>query len=195
MKKIKEIPGLYYIPECITEEQECQALEYVKQENDEWNKVGTTENARRNLCMGYEYNYMSKDAVKKGLGIKGISRKLRKIAEKKCREIGDCEKFNQCIVNEYHQSQGIGWHIDASVFGDIICCFTVGGATDVYFRKGDQRESIIVEPRSLYIMSGESREEWEHSIPKRKTISDGRKRETRWSFTYRHMKVTPEEHH
>jgi len=52
------------------------------------------------------------------------------------------------------------------------------------FRRKNQttweRASLIAEPRSVYLLSGSSRSDWEHSIP---AVA-----ELRYSVTFRHLR-------
>jgi alkylated DNA repair dioxygenase AlkB len=77
------------------------------------------------------------------------------------------EDLRQVLVTEYDNA-GIGWHKDKSVFGDVI---GVSLLSDCQFRfrrqtsAGWERISIAAEPRSIYLLRGPARTEWEHSIP------------------------------
>jgi alkylated DNA repair dioxygenase AlkB len=76
--------------------------------------------------------------------------------------------FQQVLVTEYAPRAGIGWHKDRSVFGDVVgislrsvCTFRLRKRS----LKGFTRENLVAEPRSVYLLRGPSRTEWEHSIP------------------------------
>ncbi|RWB50825.1 alpha-ketoglutarate-dependent dioxygenase AlkB [Mesorhizobium sp.] len=76
--------------------------------------------------------------------------------------------FEQILINEYRPGAGIGWHRDKPHFGAVAgvsllapCSFRLRRKNGT---KGD-RKTIIVAPRSAYLMSGPARDEWEHSIP------------------------------
>jgi alkylated DNA repair dioxygenase AlkB len=56
------------------------------------------------------------------------------------------------------------------------------------FTKGNEKRQILLEPRSLLIVSGEARYEWTHGIAARKSdVYEGQKivRERRVSMTFR----------
>jgi alkylated DNA repair dioxygenase AlkB len=76
--------------------------------------------------------------------------------------------IRQVGVNQYRAGAGIGWHKDKPEFGVIVGVSLLAPAT-MRFRKpsgkGWVRTSHIVQPRSIYILSGEARTDWEHSIP------------------------------
>ena len=81
-----------------------------------------------------------------------------------------CEKnaFRQVGVNEYRAGAGIGWHKDKPQFEIVVGVSLLTPAT-MRFRKLDGenwiRTSRTLQPRSLYVLSGEARTDWEHSIP------------------------------
>ena len=92
----------------------------------------------------------------------------------------DASAFRQVGVNEYRAGAGIGWHKDKREFGIIVGVSLLTAATIRFRRKADAgwtRISHIVRPRSIYILDGEARTEWEHSIP---PLSD-----LRYSITFR----------
>ena len=76
----------------------------------------------------------------------------------------------------------IGWHRDRSVFGDVVGISLLSSCTFRLRRKQGarwQRANLTVEPRSIYLLRGPSRTEWEHSIPAVNTL--------RYSITFRNV--------
>lgn len=76
--------------------------------------------------------------------------------------------FAQVLINEYRPGAGIGWHRDKPHFEDVAGVSLLASCSFRLRRKsgdGWERQSIAVEPRSAYLMTGPSRTEWEHSIP------------------------------
>ena len=109
---------------------------------------------------------------------------------------GAIGKIDQLIVNEYRPGQGISAHIDdMRLFGSPILCLSIGGPGSAvvvdFTRTGHAPYSLHVQPRSLYIMSGEARSLWKHSIASRKQDHVPGQRTphartaTRYSLTYR----------
>ena len=87
------------------------------------------------------------------------------------------------VVAEYTPGTPIGWHRDRPVFGDVVGVSLHSACTFRFRRKfqaGWERFSLIAEPRSIYLMRGPARTEWEHSIPE---VS-----ELRYSITFRTMR-------
>ena len=77
------------------------------------------------------------------------------------------QSLQQILINEYAAGAGIGWHRDKAAF-DIVCGLSLGSACPFRFRRkaGErwQRFTLTCDPRSLYMMAGEARSIWEHSI-------------------------------
>jgi DNA oxidative demethylase len=92
--------------------------------------------------------------------------------------------LSESLVTEYAAGAGIGWHCDSPPFG-IVAGISLGGACRMRFqrREGNQRQTRAIElsRRSLYVMSGAAREEWQHSIPPVK--------QARWSITFRTLRT------
>ena len=74
----------------------------------------------------------------------------------------------QVLCTEYEAGAGIGWHRDKPHFDQV---FGLSLASDCSFRfrrrrgVGWERYTLEAQARSLYLMSGESRQVWQHSIP------------------------------
>jgi alkylated DNA repair dioxygenase AlkB len=81
---------------------------------------------------------------------------------------GPGTQIAQVLCTEYDVGVGIGWHRDKPHF-ERIFGLSLGSSCKFRFRrKVDdrwQRYTLEAAPRSLYLMSGESRRIWEHSIP------------------------------
>jgi DNA oxidative demethylase len=94
--------------------------------------------------------------------------------------------FSEVLVTEYPPGAGIGWHRDAPHFG-IVAGVSLGAACRMRFRRGEakQRETLAVElpARSLYLLTGSVRRDWQHTIPPVK--------ELRWSITFRTLRRAP----
>ena len=71
-------------------------------------------------------------------------------------------------VIEYAPGAAIGWHRDRAVFGDIIGISLLAPCKFRFRRKTGptwERYSLTAEPRSMYLLRGAARNEWQHSIP------------------------------
>jgi alkylated DNA repair dioxygenase AlkB len=86
----------------------------------------------------------------------------------------DPSSLIQASIIEYSTGSPIGWHRDIPQFG-VVVGISLGAACRMRFRKfsrarsnklnRDEILSIELQPRSIYLMSGASRESWQHSIP------------------------------
>lgn len=77
------------------------------------------------------------------------------------------EDLVQVLINRYAPGAGIGWHRDRPQFGKVVG-ISLGASTPFRFRRarpgGWDRRTIPVEPRSAYLLDGEARDVWEHSL-------------------------------
>lgn len=81
--------------------------------------------------------------------------------------------FVHALVIEYAPGAGIGWHRDRPVFGDVVGVSLLAPAPLRFRRKTDakwERFTLTAEPRSAYLLRGEARHEWEHSIPQLESL-------------------------
>lgn len=92
------------------------------------------------------------------------------------------KEFVHALVARYDPGAGIGWHRDRDVFEEVVGISLNTPAT-LRFRQrtptGFKRANVEVLPRSAYLLSGEARHDWEHSI----TPGD----ELRFSITFRRL--------
>ena len=77
------------------------------------------------------------------------------------------DDFVHVLLARYDPGAGIGWHRDRDVFEKVVGISLNTPAT-LRFRQragsGFRRASLELEPRSAYLLSGEARHDWEHSI-------------------------------
>ena len=79
----------------------------------------------------------------------------------------DSAHFVQGLLTRYDPGAGIGWHRDRPQYGEVLGLSLTNPATLRLRRRtadGFERRSVELPPRSLYLLSGEVRQEWEHSI-------------------------------
>lgn len=96
------------------------------------------------------------------------------------------DAFEQVLVAEYSVGTPLGWHRDVPDFEDVVGVSLLGSAT-MRFRPyapqtpAAKTRELIVEPRSVYLMRGPSRWEWQHSVAPVK--------ELRYSITFRTPRI------
>lgn len=75
--------------------------------------------------------------------------------------------FEQGLVIRYDVGAGIGWHRDRPVF-DRVFGLSLSSPCVLRFRRrhgtGFERFALDATPRSAYLLNGEIRHDWEHSI-------------------------------
>ena len=77
------------------------------------------------------------------------------------------EDFVHVLLARYDPGAGIGWHRDRDVFEQVVGISLMTAATLRFRRRrpgGFDRTRLDVAPRSAYLLSGEARWDWEHSI-------------------------------
>jgi alkylated DNA repair dioxygenase AlkB len=94
------------------------------------------------------------------------------------------ERLGQALVIRYGEGAGLGWHRDRPVFDDVLGLSLLSAAPLRFRRKrGEtwQRFTLPVAPRSLYLLRGPARSEWQHSLAPVETL--------RYAITFRSMKA------
>ena len=93
------------------------------------------------------------------------------------------EELQMVLVTEYAAGVAIGWHRDRAVYDEVVGVSLLSPCNFRLRRKVGaawERVSITAEPRSVYVMAGESRNVWEHSIPAVAAL--------RYSITFRNLR-------
>jgi len=96
------------------------------------------------------------------------------------------ENLVEVLVTHYPPGAGIGWHRDAPMFG-VVVGVSLRSACRFRFQQGEgaKRFTAVAEldPRSAYVLDGQARWQWRHSIPPAKT--------ERYSVTFRTLRRSP----
>ena len=161
------LDGFSYFPEFLSEKEEMKLLEAVLSINLHPLIFQGFEAKRKVESFGYDYNFDNR-LISKGKEIpKQFNFLLDKVAEFLSMSPSD---FSEMLVTEYPVGSVINWHRDAPPF-DIIIGLSIMSECKFRMRPYDKskqgRNAIIsmpVKSRSLYIIKGEARSNWEHSI-------------------------------
>jgi alkylated DNA repair dioxygenase AlkB len=127
-------------------------------------QFGQFEGKRRVASFGFRYD----DALRRQQDVDPIPSWLAPL-------IGRIETFGapdtnivQVICSEYDTGVGIGWHRDKPHF-DRIFGLSLGSPCRFRFRRaaghGWERFTLDAAPRSIYMIAGPARRDWQHSIP------------------------------
>lgn len=127
-------------------------------------QFGQYEGKRRVASFGFRYDYTLRRLEK----IDPIPDWLGSIIDKVEAFGGRGTRIGQVLCTEYDVGVGIGWHRDKPHF-DRVFGLSLGSACKFRFRRSIgmkwERFTLEARPRSIYMLSGPSREVWEHSIP------------------------------
>jgi alkylated DNA repair dioxygenase AlkB len=133
---------------------------------------------RRVVHFGHRYDFEARD-VSPGLPIPPALVELRDRVATLANE--DATRFVEVLATEYRAGATIGWHSDAPAFGATVLGVSLASACRMRFRRstseGWLRWDRVLEPRSAYVIGGEARSTWQHSIPPTEAL--------RYSITYR----------
>lgn len=180
------VSGLIYIPDFISVQEQDFLLSQIDQQS--W----LTDLKRRVQHYGYKYDYKAR-TVSNDAYLGSLPAWLSLLSNKLHNDGIFPSVPDQVIVNEYLPGQGISAHIDCvPCFADTIASLSLGSPCIMEFsnpRTGEKR-SIVLEDRSLIVLSGPARYEWQHAIPSRKSdIINGIKTERarRVSLTFRNI--------
>ena len=92
------------------------------------------------------------------------------------------DDFAHALIIRYDPGAGIGWHRDRPQFDRVVGA-SLGAPTVMRFRQrtasGFRRALVELPPRSAYLLSGEVRCDWEHSIAAHEAL--------RFSITFRSL--------
>ena len=132
---------------------------------------------------GLDYDYQSRDAVPGDplpAELEFVRERAAALAER------EPEELVQILISRYPPGAGIGWHRDAPMFGRVVGV-SLGAPCRMRFQRTTKEgerlvEEIALAPRSGYLLSGQARWTWQHSIPATKDL--------RHSITFRTLRET-----
>jgi DNA oxidative demethylase len=173
--------GLVYLDEFVSPDEEREAVAFL--EGLEFETVTMRGQAARRTVLHYGFHY---DYSGRGLaGAEPLPEELAWIRDRLAPSMRCApEELAQVLVQRYPAGAGIGWHRDAETFGPRIGGVSLLGAARMRFRRtvDGVRETAAVElpARSAYVLAGEARSSWAHSVPPTK--------ELRYSLTFRMLR-------
>lgn len=183
---IAKISGLKYVPAFISKDEHQELWQAINREP--W----LTDLKRRVQHYGWKYDYKAR-SIDYSMFLGELPSWAKPYADRLF-EAGYLKKVpDQLIINEYQPGQGIANHVDCEpCFGETIISVSLGSncVMDFINLKSKEKLEVMLEPRSLVIISGEARHNWTHGIAARKTDNfNGIKSERRLriSLTFRNV--------
>ena len=171
-----EMPaGFAYAADFVSRDEEASLLEHIKALTFANVEMRGAVARRRTAHFGWKYGYYAR-RTEPGDPLPAFLLPYRERAARWADR--DREAFVEALVTEYPEGAPIGWHRDAPMFGEIIG-ISLGTACRMKFRpyvsaqdlggagRAPRRTTHELElaPRSVYLLSGTVRREFEHSIP------------------------------
>jgi alkylated DNA repair dioxygenase AlkB len=176
----EEPQGLVYRPELLTPEEEAGLLEVLGDLRFDPIVLHGRAARRTGRHYGLDYDYESR-TPRPGEPLPDWLLPVRERAAELSGHQPD--DLVEILVQRYPPEATIGWHRDAPAFGTVVGV-SLGGPGRLRFQrgKGDDRRiwEQLLEPRSGYVLDGEARTAWQHSIPPTK--------ELRHSITFRTLR-------
>ena len=175
-----ELPeGFLYQPDFLTASEEKHLLRQIEHlEFAAFDFHGYTAK-RRVVEYGYEYDFGTRNASV----APPIPDFLLPFRDRAAAFIGiPPESIVEAVIIEYPPGAPIGWHRDVPQFENVLG-ISLGSACRMRlkpYKEQGKLVSVLLEPRSLYVISGAARWQFQHSIPAMEKL--------RYSITFRTLR-------
>lgn len=155
---LNSIEGFFYHKEFISSDDERFLIEYA--DSNPWDTTWK----RRIQQYGYSYGTSRRESL--GAMPEWLSWLCNRLSDESIFQ----ETPNQVIINEYRPGQGIAPHVDhVANYGDMVASLSLGSLVVMDFINEEKKKiSHLLEPRSLFVVSGSARFNWKHGIAPRK---------------------------
>lgn len=166
-------PGMRYEEEFLSREEEAALLAHVGQLPLAPMKYQQYEARRRVVSYGGRYDYSAQRLQQ----AEPLPDWLQPLCARTAAWLGAVpDAFTQALVAEYAPGTPLGWHRDVPDFEDVVGVSLLDEAV-LRFRPyphvvGSKAPVIklAVQPRSIYLLRGAARWEWQHSVAPTKTL-------------------------
>lgn len=161
--------GFHYQPDLITPDEERELVGQIETlPFKEFEFHGFT-GKRRVVSFGWRYDFDDRELLKAD----DFPPFLSSLRDKAAAFAGRWTRMEtgallHVLVTEYREGAAIGWHRDKAVFAEVVGVSLLSPARFRLRRQRGtkwERAEVRLAPRSVYLMSGPARTEWEHSIP------------------------------
>jgi alkylated DNA repair dioxygenase AlkB len=158
-------PGFAYRPEFLTPEEEADLAAWFATLPFEPFQFHGYVGKRRVVSFGWQYDFSRSHLLKAD----DVPPQLLPLRAKAAAFAGHApEDLQQVLINEYQPGAPLGWHRDRPVFAEVVGISILAPCVFRLRRRvpgGFERRSLVLQPRSAYLLSGPARTEWEHSLP------------------------------
>jgi len=173
------IPGLAYRADFISRDEEAALLGHIAPMELSPFRFQGWEGKRRTRSYGWRYDFDDASFAP----TEPIPDWLLALRAKAARFAGlEPDGLPSILLARYDPGAGIGWHRDRPQF-DKVVGVSIGAPTIMRFRQrtatGFRRANVELAPRSAYLLTGEIRSDWEHSIAPHEAL--------RFSITFRSL--------
>lgn len=170
--------GFKLAQEVISREKEATLIELIDSSGLEYTPYDPG-NRRASTSYGWKYDH-STDEFRPCPAIPDGFKSLR---DQAARFAGiDPGSIAECLLNRYEPGAIIQWHHDKPVW-EYVIGVSLGSPVTMALRKKSssayEYAEANLQPRSMYLLSGEARHVFQHSLPPAA--------ETRWSITFRSL--------
>lgn len=176
-----ELPGGFtYRPDFLKENDEAELLRIFQTLDFEVFDFHGYKAKRRTVEYGWEYDFHTREAT----AVRPIPDFLLPLRGRSAALVGvQPQELVEAVITEYPAGAPIGWHRDVPQF-EIIVGISLGSSCRMRFkpyRSEGKLVSVILEPRSAYIIRGDARWKFQHSIPAVEKL--------RYSITFRTLRT------
>jgi alkylated DNA repair protein (DNA oxidative demethylase) len=158
------IAGLDYVDEFIGAEEERELIEQLGGLDLAPFRFHGWLGNRKTKSFGWHYDFDDASFSR----TEPVPKWLDSVRDKAARLAGvEPDDFVHVLLARYDAGAGIGWHRDRDVFEQVVGVSLASPATLRFRQRADtgfRRASVDVAPRSAYLLTGDARHRWEHSI-------------------------------
>ena len=172
--------GFVYQPDFLRADEEADLLRAIAHEPFQAMDYHGFKALRRTVEFGLEYDFGSHKATP----TRAFPDYILPVRDRAAAFAGiDPATLVEGMIIEYPPGAPIGWHRDAPQFGTVIGISLRHQARMRFkpYNKAGEIVSVTLEPRSIYVLRGSVRWQWQHSIP---AVDD-----LRYSITFRTLRA------
>lgn len=172
-------PGFIYIEQFLDEQEERDLVSVFSALNFHTFEYKGFAAKRRVIAFGWTYDFNTGE-LSKASDIPEFLLPVRQRAAAIAEAAPD--DLEEALITEYTSGAPINWHRDLPMFDKVVGISLLNSCTMKLRSYGSDHKtsSIVLQPRSLYVMYGSARRNFQHSIPPVKAL--------RYSITFRTLR-------